>query len=495
MDNQEISPFMKQLIETGEAGLKFCRSLEIGQAMQPCSEALSQMLSAGHSSSLSSRSFSEACSWITVPMKQAQERAGRELSWLRDRLTGVEPQRFSIPVRHAGGDKDSAKLKEQLTSGFAKIDKSMTLASDTSIQPLGSWTRFLREATCEFDLCDMEKTQSSTLLKLGINAGHLSKITRRIEHELRTQLNHDLRRLQDDTARHQRRTLIELGVPETDLDRFVLPKSMERDVWRSIENLIAVGKESQIEFQRRSIFDILTAGRQKVFMVIMFLSLMGRMGLPNLFVTPGSKLIFGLFLGGVMISSMISSILLWRREKVEQGEKELKKIRETLLQDGIKIVEQSERNKLTAVRDYLKEAHAATESAFKVWNEETALIAKAKSDAVQASKESHRKALEERIKLATDAERGLSKLIERAAELAKQEMISVVSRTPSPTEPPQTKSDLTPVADASDVQPVSTKSEAKTERALRTLSPRERVENRASGLAARRELRLAAKTT
>ena len=203
MPAQEFQLCVKHLIEIGEAGLKFCRLLEVGQAVQPCSEALAQMLSDGQPKSLASMTLSTACEWTTIPLKQAQGRAARELVWLRDRIAGIEPQRLPSPVRVIGSDKDSAKLKEQLASGFAKIDKSMTMSSDTSIQPLGSWTRFLREATGDFDLSDMEKTQSSTTLKLGINAGHLSKITRRIEHELRTQLNLDLRRLQDDTARVQ----------------------------------------------------------------------------------------------------------------------------------------------------------------------------------------------------------------------------------------------------------------------------------------------------
>lgn len=282
----------------------------------------------------------------------------------------------------------------------------------------------------------------------------------------------------------QQKTLLELGVSEPELDRFVLPKSTEREVWRSIENLITVGKESQIEFQRRSIFDILTAGRQKVFMVIMFLSLMGRMGLPNLFVTPGAKLIFGLFLGGVMISSMVSSILLWRREKIEQGEKELKKIRETLLQDGIKIVEQSERNKLTAVREYLKEALATTEAAFKAWSDEASSAAKTRSDALQASRESHRKALDDRIKLTTEAERSLSKLVDRVVDLAKQAAARPATQTPPLIN--SAKSDNSSLLPTSEPQIAVDN---------RFSGQNERVTNRISGLAARREQRLSAKTT
>jgi hypothetical protein len=494
MSGHEFQSFMNRLKEAGEAGLKFCRSLEIGQAIQPCSEALAQMLSDGQPKSLTSMPFSTACEWITVPLKQAQGRAGRELGWLRDRIAGIEPQRLLNPARITGSDKDSAKLKEQLAAGFSKIDKSMTMTSETSIQPLGSWTRFLREATGDFDLCDMEKTQSSTTLRLGINAGHLSKITRRIEHELRTQLNLDLRRLQDDTARVQRKTLTELGVAESELDRFTLPKSAERDVWRSIENLIAVGKESQIEFQRRSVFDILTAGRQKVFMVIMFLSLMGRMGLPNLFVSPGSKLIFGLFLGAVMLSSMLSSIFLWRREKIEQGEKELKKIRETLLQDGVKIVEQSERNKLTAIREYLKETLAATESSFKAWSEEAGAAAKTKFEATQTSKESYRKALDARVKLATEAERELSKLIERVSDLAKQDAARVVAPIPSMADTTVAVPDSTPESKTVDKGAISPTHELRASLPVRALPQLERSSNKVSGLAARREQRLAAQT-
>jgi F0F1-type ATP synthase membrane subunit b/b' len=483
MANHKFQPIMEQLKETAEAALKICRSLEIGQAIQPCATALEKLLGDDQTISLAKTPCSEGCKHLAIPLRQAQDRAVRDLKWLRERIAGMESPRTSLSPRNTGSEKDAAKLKEQLTIGFTKIDKSMTLATETSIQPLGSWTRFLREATGDFDLCDMEKTQSSTTLKLGINAGHLSKITRRIEHELRTQLNLDLRRVQDETGRHQRKTLLELGVPESEFDRFALPKSAERDVWRSIENLIAVGKESQIEFQRRSVFDILTAGRQKVFMVIMFLSLMGRMGLPNLFATPGAKLIFGLFLGSVMLSSMISSILLWRREKIEQGEKELKKIRETLLQDGIKIVEQSERNKLTAVRDYLKEALSVTETAYKSWSEELATNTKVKTETLQANRESHRKALEERIKMTNEAERGLAKLLDRVSDLAKQHAANHSQQTTSIDTSESMEAEVAPVAPS--VLP------SRHGIALESPMTRESSMARVSGLAARRTQRMA----
>jgi hypothetical protein len=493
----DLQAFVKQLNEVGDQGSRICRSLEIGQAVQPCSQALAELFDDNPSSS-SGKSMADRCSWLKITLKQAHERTGRELTWLRDRLANIEPVRNSAVTRSVVGDKEPAKLKEQLTVAFAKIDKSLALASETSIQPLGSWTRILRETTCDFDLCDMEKTQSAASLKLGINAGHLSKITRRIEHELRTHLNRDLRQLQDETSRRQRNVLLGVGVPEQELDRFVLPKLLERDVWRSIENLIAVGKECQIEFQRRSIFDILTAGRQKVFMVIMFLSLMGRMGLPNLFASPASKLIFGLFLGSVMISSMFSSIMLWRREKIEQGEKELKKIRETLLQDGMKIVEQTERNKLTAAREYLKEVFTSTESAFKLWTEETAHLAKSKADIEQAGKEAHRKAVDERLKSMTEAERSLAKLIERVTEIEKQYAAAIVgAESSSSTSVPTMNSPLAP-STASPIPTIPIPQSSNPSRAnpaSRLSNRNERLPSRISGLAARREKLLSAKAS
>jgi hypothetical protein len=192
-----------------------------------------------------------------------------------------------------------------------------------------------------------------------------------------------------------------------------LPLLDVNHAWRSVENLMAIGKETHIELVRKGFFDVLTAGRQKVFIIIMFASLMGRMGLPNLFSTPAARTAFGLFMAAVMIGSMISAILHWRREKQLTSEKELSKIRDSLLAEGSKVIDQVERVKLTAMRDYLKDAVRIFESTVKQSVEETLA-----EEAELQRQEALRKSLDVRLKQATEAQRGVTKLLEQARSLS-----------------------------------------------------------------------------
>ena len=66
---------------------------------------------------------------------------------------------------------------------------------------------------------------------------------------------------------------------------------------------------------------------------------------------------FGLFMLTVLVSSMVNAIVTWRRERQSQSEKEMAKIKDSLLSDGTKVIEQVEKGKLTFLRDYLKEVN------------------------------------------------------------------------------------------------------------------------------------------
>ncbi len=414
----------QSLRDFAEKALPACDVVEHGQAIQPCCEALKAVLA----DNLQGKSFltlgiRDACHWVTSPLLQARDRSSRESAKIKERLASPEFQRCATSHRASSADKDTAKAKERLMVALSKIDKAMTLASDCSVQPLGKWTNTLREITSDFELTDFEKSQTSTTLKFSMNAGHLAKISRRIDHEIRSQLNSDLKSLQDAVRKAHRKIFREYGVPESEQLALNLPKLSERDFWKSVENLITVGKEAQIEFQRRGVFDILTAGRQKVFMVIMFLSLMGRMGLPNLFASTSSKTAFGIFLASVMISSMVSSILIWRREKAEQGEKELKKIRESLLQDAMRIIDQIEKAKMATCREYLKDVLSCFETTIKTWSEDSANRSKAKQEEAQEANDNHRKALDSRMKALIEVERTLSKTLESISTIDKAEVV------------------------------------------------------------------------
>jgi hypothetical protein len=306
-------------------------------------------------------------------------------------------------------EKEGAKVKESVTTSLTKIDKDLSLKSERSIQPLGKWPGLVREIAFSLAIEDLESTQTPSATRLSVNAGHLAKINRQIEHALRQEMTTDIGRVN----RQVDQVVNEL-FPESDktdsAHAAALPVLKDSAIWPSVENLIAVGKVFDIELVRKGFFDVLTAGRQKVFMVIMFVSLMGRMGLPDLFQSGSAKVMFGVFMAAVMIGSMINSILLWRSEKQAQSERELAKIRETLFNEALKIVEQVEKAKLTTVREYLKEINLKIEIEARRRSEESSNQQKSNSDDELRKKELLKRGVETRLKLVAEVERQSEKL-------------------------------------------------------------------------------------
>ena len=342
-------------------------------------------------------------------------RVEHELKYLKDQVARLEVPAKTNSVRGSdNNEKELVQIRERFAEQAASLDRQMTLKSDRSTQPLGELSGMLRSIASSLNVEDLEQNRTSSTFKLSVNASHLARINRRIEHVLRQEFVSDLQCIERQVQRAAGdlggalAVKFGVGVP------LKFPTLDVNHAWRSVENLMAIGKEAHIEFARKGFFDVLTAGRQKVFIIIMFVSLMGRMGLPNLFSTPASQAGFGLFMAAVMIGSMVNAVLHWRYEKQTQSEKEMTKIRETLLSEGSKVIEQVEKAKLAAIRDYLKEAVRTFDLTVKQFVEDSATQQRIKRESELQKQDLLRKALESRIKLTSDIQRQLTKLVEQA---------------------------------------------------------------------------------
>ena len=326
------------------------------------------------------------------------DRHQRELNSVetRRKLLG-EPARGLSLRKPVVDEKALAVVRDQFSEQLVALEKQINLKSDRATQPLGLLTNLMRENS-QLTIEDLDKEQSPSLLKLSVNGSHLATVNRTIEHALRQELTNDvatiLSRLQQLTQQASNGISQALGGPAY-LSTTTL---LESRIWRTVENLMAIGKESHIELARKGVFDMLTAGRQKVFILIMFVSLMGRMGLPNLFQSGLMRTGFGLFMASVLISSMVNAVFVWRREKKSQSEKELSKIKETLFNDGTKVIEQVEKGKLTYIREYLREVGKDFEKQLKQAIEEQGTLRKTESEAESQRQEANRKKLDQKIK-------------------------------------------------------------------------------------------------
>ncbi|MGN6545996.1 MAG: hypothetical protein ACTHK7_13160 [Aureliella sp.] len=356
---------------------------------------------------------------LAALIEKLAARAESELAYLALAQSRLEtPPKISPTRGGTDSDKELAPLRERLAEQSAAIDRQLSLKSERSTQPLGELSGMMRSICSSIAVEDLEQSRSASLLKLSINASHLAHLNRRLEHALRQEFISDLQEVQRQMRRATDELLGTLCTRFQSGMQVNLPLLDVNHAWRSVENLMAIGKETHIELARKGFFDVLTAGRQKVFIIIMFASLMGRMGLPNLFTTHASKAAFGMFMGVVMVVSMVCAIMHWRREKETTSEKELSKIRDSMLADGCKVIDQVERVKLAAMRDYLKEATRTIECTVKQSLDETLAAERAKREAELQKQETLRKSLDLRVKQATEIQRQVIKLLEPVRSLA-----------------------------------------------------------------------------
>lgn len=346
------------------------------------------------------------------------DRQQRELNALDIRQQLLEKQAKAINPRQAViNEKEIVQIREQFAEQLTDIEKQICLKSDRAIQPLGKLTNLMRQNVSHLRIEDLDKQESATLLKLSVNGRHLAAINRTVEHVLREELTADVDNisncLQQSNQEASNRMSNALGGPVT----LSTAPLLESSIWRTVENLMAIGKESHIELARKGIFDMLTAGRQKVFILIMFVSLMGRMGLPNLFQTGLMRTGFGLFMAAVLIGSMINAVFVWRREKESQSEKEMTKIKDTLFSDGSKVIEQVEKAKISFVRDYLRKVGKDFEKQLKLSAEEQSGHRKTEQDEEAQRRDTHRKKLETQIKSATELGRQITKFTTEVSSL------------------------------------------------------------------------------
>lgn len=290
-------------------------------------------------------------------------RQARESQYLAMRQRDIEQQ--ARPTGDSAGALPAVQsgVRSQISSAIGMLETEVMLRNERATQPLGELSSFMRALIEPLRVADLDVEQGPTTVKLSLHAAHLAKINRQVSQQLNERLQDDAQQVETSlqTLVDDARTKFRGANGSANL---ALPPLDERRHWQEVQNLIAVGEESHIELRRRGIFDVLTAGRQKVFILIMFASLAGRMGLSQGvldslglgayagFLHTG----FGVLLLSVFIGSMISAVFTWQHEKQTQSEKEMRKIKDSLYDDGCKVIEQVQKTRLALLKSYLKDA-------------------------------------------------------------------------------------------------------------------------------------------
>lgn len=135
---------------------------------------------------------SQSFDWLQSAIAAFTARTQRELMRIKEAQSKTDGPNRLLMAKPLNADKDLVKIKEAVATSLSRIDKDLTLKSERGTQPLGKWTGLVREIASSLVVADLEQTQTSSALKLSVNAGHLAKLNRRIEHAIRQELTVDV---------------------------------------------------------------------------------------------------------------------------------------------------------------------------------------------------------------------------------------------------------------------------------------------------------------
>ncbi len=292
------------------------------------------------------------------------EREGRYVSERLADLDSEEPAARSHRSRKE--DKRPDAIRKFATTGLSDLEDRVNLENERLVQPLGGLSHLVRDAAHRIRLEDLSREVSVTAIRLRLRSHQVSSYNRKIVDALQGQLRTDLGKMDAELTRLEADVQTQFDEAYGEKPDLRLSRLEFQRVWERVENLIDVGEEATIELPRRTIFELMGAGRQKVFFLIMFIALLGRMGIDEQvlrgFLPPDlAPALIGWLKAGFMVvlfstclGAMFNALLTWREEKVEQTGRELGRIRETLIGDAQKAVELIQKEKRNVMRGYFK---------------------------------------------------------------------------------------------------------------------------------------------
>ncbi|QDV43390.1 hypothetical protein Enr13x_32460 [Stieleria neptunia] len=311
---------------------------------------------------------------IDVVLCKTAEKIESEKRSIGDQLHSMT-DREEPAVRMQRGRRDDKRadcIRRVAVDGLNELDERISLENERLVQPLGGLSRLARDTANRIRVEDLTREVSSQAIRLRLRSHQVASYNRKLVDALQGQLRADLGKMDTHLREMESEMNSQFRHQYGAESRVALTRLDFRRVWERVENLIDVGEESAIELQRKSFFDLMGAGRQKVFFLIMFIALLGRMGIDEQVLTSflpdlGPTVIgwlkagFMVILFSTCLGAMFNTMLLWREEKEEQTRKELDRIRESLIADARKTLEQAQKEKRSVIRSYFKKVQEEAE--------------------------------------------------------------------------------------------------------------------------------------
>jgi len=359
-------------------------------------------------------------------------RAMRQLEMQQQKVEA--PRKASLTDNNVENtDEQIVTLREQTNDRIADIERNVTSRNDRDIQTLGGLSTFLREKVSRIDESSLSRSEGRGMTILKLKPAQIANLNREVSHAMRQRLHDDTVAIGTEVKTLKTGIQQQLHSIVNEPVEVTVPPLQEEQMWQSVENLMDIGRDSRIELKKRGVFDLLTAGRQKIFIIIMMLSLAGRMGMgasgltsfisntigvPEENVTSMATIVLAVLLVTLFIGSAINAAWTWKFERANQTEKEVQKIKETLTSDGERVMSQAQKIKLAQIREHLKDvAKALDRQIDTVTTSHRNQIKTARDDQAMEVDRS-RRLLEGRVRDFNDMQRRIEKLRITVRELA-----------------------------------------------------------------------------
>lgn len=238
------------------------------------------------------------------------------------------------------------------------LEQKVNWDSERALQPMGDLVRDVRGIFEALTSNDLRSSTAPKSIVVSLNKPTLFKLTRRLHDLLYNRLQVDVAKINEQVKRLESNATSSLG------DENHYPKLELREVWERMENLVYLPEVPMGSLPRPSLAQVFGAGRQQIFVVLMFISLFARIGLDptTLKGILGESSVILPMLSAMFTISLISigvyagiSLYFSAQEEIKVGwEVELSRIRMYLEDEAIKVGEAAEKIKRTCFREYIK---------------------------------------------------------------------------------------------------------------------------------------------
>lgn len=202
--------------------------------------------------------------------------------------------------------------KKGLEQTLADVQESLENRRDQVLQPLSPMMVKFRERARSLEFRDLSTKRHPGETVCYASPEHINSVTELVIGDLKRHVEEDLQNAHDRLTPAITKVEKQVHAASGLHAQLTLELPSLRELWGRVENLISfTGDDNKFVIKRRGFFDLLTAGRQKVFVIIMMVSLLGRFGLSGMefdgSLTKVLNVAFVVILVGIFTSGSVSA--------------------------------------------------------------------------------------------------------------------------------------------------------------------------------------------